>query len=251
VHSSLLRQLDADLLAEDELPLRSYEVLLLLEGAPGRRLRMSDLSRSVLLSPSGVTRLVDRLERDGRGLNLCFETRMGILNHTTGEPKSTLEADVVRLSDRIAYINHDLDDAERAGIIRPGEEPTVVRERIGKRNSERINAIVTDVIENSGSGTLRMSPPMSEAVDEFTAFMYAAVYKNPVAKSEESKVENILRGIWEYYVNHAERLPEDYRHIADEDGLERTVTDYVSGMTDSFAMETYSDIFIPAAWRVK
>ncbi|NCB51135.1 MAG: deoxyguanosinetriphosphate triphosphohydrolase [Clostridia bacterium] len=196
-------------------------------------------------------RVVDRLERDGRGLNLCYETRMGILNHTTGEPKNTMEADVVRLSDRIAYINHDLDDAERAGILQPGEEPCIVRERIGKRNSERINAIVTDVIEHSGGGTLAMSSGMSEAVLEFTDFMYAEVYKNPVAKGEEGKVENILRGIWEHYVNRPDGLPEDYRRIAEEDGLERAVTDYVSGMTDSFAMETYSDIFIPTVWSVK
>lgn len=196
-------------------------------------------------------RVVDRLERDGHGLNLCLETRMGILNHTTGEPRSTLEADVVRLSDRVAYINHDLDDAERAGILLPGDEPAVVRERIGGKNSERINAIVTDIIENSGEGGLAMSPAMTEAVEEFTAFMYDRVYRNPVAKGEEGKVENILRGIWEYYVNCAAALPEDYRRIAEEDGLERAVTDYVSGMTDSFAMETYSDIFIPEAWRVK
>jgi len=196
-------------------------------------------------------RVVDRLERDGRGLNLCYETRMGILNHTTGEPKNTMEADVVRLSDRIAYINHDLDDAERAGILLPGDEPRIVRERIGKRNSERINAIVTDVIRQSGGGTLALSPGMDEAVSEFTDFMYAKVYKNPVAKGEECKVENILRGIWEYYVNYPEHLPADYRQIAEEDGLQRAVTDYVSGMTDSFAMATYSDIYIPEAWSVK
>lgn len=196
-------------------------------------------------------RVVDILERDGRGLNLCFETRMGILNHTTGEPRSTLEADVVRMSDRIAYINHDLDDAERAGIIAPGDEPEIVRSRIGKRNSERIDAIVRDVISHSGEGAITLSPYMAEAVDEFTEFMYAALYRNPVAKGEEDKVENILRGIWEHYVNHVGELPEDYRAIAERDGSERAVTDYVSGMTDSFAMETFSDLFIPEAWNVK
>ena len=196
-------------------------------------------------------RVVDRLEKDGRGLNLCMETRIGILNHTTGEPRGTLEADVVRMSDRIAYINHDLDDAERAGLIRPGEEPAVIRERIGLRNSERINAIVMDVIEHSCGGAVQMSPAMKEAVDTFSDFMYASVYHNPVAKGEEGKVENILRGIWEYYVKDPDKLPDDYRKIAEEDGLERAVTDYVSGMTDSYAMEKYSDIFIPAAWSVK
>lgn len=196
-------------------------------------------------------RVVDILERDGRGLNLCLETRMGILNHTTGEPRSTLEADVVRMSDRIAYINHDLDDAERAGIIAPGDEPQIVRKRIGARNSERIDAIVHDVIAHSGEGTLAMSPDMAEAVDVFTDFMYANLYRNPVAKGEEDKVENILRGIWEHYVNHVDDLPEDFRAIAERDGRERAATDYVSGMTDSFAMETYSGLFIPEAWNVK
>ena len=196
-------------------------------------------------------RVVDILERDGRGLNLCLETRMGILNHTTGQPHSTLEADVVRMSDRIAYINHDLDDAERAGIIAPGQEPEIVRSRIGSRGSERIDAIVRDVISHSGQGSLAMSPPMAEAVDVFTDFMYASLYRNPIAKGEEDKVENILRGIWEHYVNHVETLPPDFRVIAERDGRERAATDYVSGMTDSFAMETFSDLFIPEAWNVK
>lgn len=196
-------------------------------------------------------RVVDRLEKDGHGLNLCEETRIGILNHTTGEPRGTLEADVVRMSDKVAYVNHDLDDAERAGILSPGDEPYIVRERIGLRNSERINAIVSNIIANSGEGVLSMSREMAEAVDVFTDFMYANVYKNPVAKGEESKVGNIIGGIWEYYVNHPDKLPDDYRAIANEDGLERAVSDYVSGMTDSFAMETYSHIFIPEAWSVK
>lgn len=196
-------------------------------------------------------RVVDRLEKDGRGLNLCAETRIGILNHTTGDPPGSVEADVVRMSDRIAYINHDLDDAERAGIILPGDEPAIVRERIGTRNSERINAIVLDVIANSPDSLPRMSPGMAEAVDEFTAFMYARVYKNPVAKGEESKVGNILRSIWEYYVNRPDALPEDFRALAEEDGLERAVTDYVSGMTDKYVMDVYSELFIPKSWAVR
>ena len=195
-------------------------------------------------------RVVDRLEKDGRGLNLCNETRTGILNHTTGQPRGSLEADVVRLADKIAYINHDLDDAERAGLLAPGEEPAVIREKIGTRNSERINAIVMDVIANSAV-ELGMSGEMAAAVEEFTAFMYEYVYKNPVAKGEEGKVGNILYSIWEYYVNRPEKLPEDYRAIAAEDGLERAVTDYVSGMTDKYVMDVYSELFIPKSWQVR
>ena len=197
-------------------------------------------------------RVVDRLEKDGRGLNLCSETRIGILNHTTGIPRGSLEADVVRLSDRIAYINHDLDDAERAGILAPGDEPEIIRERLGVRNSERINSIVTDVIETSAElDVILMSPDITEAVQVFTDFMYAEVYKNPVAKGEESKVGNILYSIWEYYVNHPEKLPADYRAIADEEGIERAATDYVSGMTDKYVMDVYYDLFIPKSWQVR
>ena len=197
-------------------------------------------------------RVVDRLEKDGRGLNLCRETRTGILNHTTGTPRGSLEADVVRLSDRIAYINHDLDDAERAGILAPGDEPAIIRERLGERNSERINSIVNDVIETSAElDVILMSPDITDAVQVFTDFMYSEVYKNPVAKGEESKVGNILLSIWEYYVNHPERLPEDYRAIADEEGIDRAATDYVSGMTDKYVMDVYSELFIPKSWQVR
>ena len=197
-------------------------------------------------------RVVDRLEKDGRGLNLCRETRTGILNHTTGTPRGSLEADVVRLSDRIAYINHDLDDAERAGILAPGDEPAIIRERLGERNSERINSIVNDVIETSAElDVILMSPDITDAVQVFTDFMYSEVYKNPVAKGEESKVGNILLSIWEYYVNHPERLPEDYRAIADEEDIDRAATDYVSGMTDKYVMDVYSELFIPKSWQVR
>ena len=196
-------------------------------------------------------RVVDILERDGRGLNLCNETRIGILNHTTGQPRGTLEADVVRLADRVAYINHDLDDAMRGGIVQPEDVPAIVRERVGERNSVRINSILTDIIAHSGDGELRMSPDMREAVDVFTTFMYEGVYYNPIAKGEERKVQNILGSIWEYYVNRIAELPAVYQSIADDEGPQRAVCDYVSGMTDSYALEVYSELFIPAAWTIK
>ena len=197
-------------------------------------------------------RVVDRLEKDGRGLNLCEETRTGILNHTTGKPRGSLEADVVRISDRIAYINHDLDDAERAGILVPGDVPAIVRERLGERNSERINSIVTDVIETSADlDVIMMSEEITDAVQVFTDFMYSEVYKNPVAKGEESKVGDILLGIWKYYVERPKALPEDYQRIAEADGLERAVTDYVSGMTDKYVVDVYMDLFIPRSWQVR
>ncbi len=196
-------------------------------------------------------RVVDRLERDGRGLNLCYETRMGILHHTHGSPDDTREATVVRLSDRIAYMNHDLDDALRAELLRPEDVPELIRRRIGERNSLRINAITSDLIANSAGDTVGYSPEMAEAVEVFHNFMYEAVYRNPVAKGEESKVENILRSIYDYYVRHVERLPAIYKAIADEEGVDRAVCDYVSGMTDKYAMYQYSELFIPAAWQLR
>ena len=195
-------------------------------------------------------RVVDRIEKNGRGLNLCNETRMGILHHTNGAEDDTLEAISVRLADRIAYMNHDLDDAIRAGLLTTEDLPAIVRERIGERHSVRLNSILTDLIENSPAGELHFSPEMAQAVEVFHRFMYDEVYFNPKAKSEESKVSGILGGIWDYYFHHPEKLPSDFAAIAEEDGLERAVCDYISGMTDKYAMYQYSELFIPAAWHV-
>lgn len=195
-------------------------------------------------------RVVDKLERGGLGLNLCNETRLGILNHTYGAPEDTLEATIVRFADRIAYINHDLDDAIRAGILLPEDVPEKVRERCGDRNSQRINAIVTDLIENSGE-TIRLSEQMQDVFDVFHNFMFSDVYTNPVAKGEEDKVEGILAGIYEHYVLNPEKLPTEYMAVAEAEGIERASCDYVSGMTDSYAMEKYAEVFIPSAWTVK
>ena len=131
------------------------------------------------------------------------------------------------------------------------ELESIVRERVGERNSVRINSILTDIIAHSGDGVLKMSPEMQQAVDVFTDFMYQGVYYNPIAKGEERKVQNILGSIWEYYVRHIDELPAVYQSIADEEGAQRAVCDYVSGMTDSYALEVYSELFIPAAWTIK
>ena len=196
-------------------------------------------------------RVADCIEREGRGLNLCYETRIGILAHTTGHQDETREAKVVRLCDHVAYLNHDLDDALRAGILTEKEVPELILDRLGHSNSQRINAFILDIIRNGRHGQIDISPDMQGVWVLFHQFMYDKVYHNPVAKGEESKVENILRGIWEYYVSRPDALPEDFRTIAERDGLERAVTDYVSGMTDDYAIEQFGDIFIPAAWSVK
>ena len=196
-------------------------------------------------------RVVDVLEKDGEGLNLCYETRMGILNHTHGAPDDTREATTVRLCDRIAYINHDLDDSIRAGILRDEDVPERIRTECGERNSARINSLITDLIENSADGVLRMSPRMQETFTFFHSYMYSDVYTNPVAKSEENKVQGILEQLYTYYVKKPERLPEDLQRVAEHEGRERAAVDYISGMTDGYAMEKFGEIYIPYAWTVK
>ncbi len=196
-------------------------------------------------------RVVDCIEKEGKGLNLTWETRIGILAHTNGHPDESCEARVVRLCDHIAYLNHDLDDAVRAGILSEEAIPDRIRTRLGGRNSQRIDAFIKDIINTGRGGTVDISPEMQDVWVLFHNFMYENVYRNPRAKGEEAKVENVLRGIWEHYVQHPDRLPTDFRRIAERDGLERAVTDYVSGMTDDYAMYQYGKIFIPAAWSVK
>jgi len=196
-------------------------------------------------------RVVDVLERDGKGLNLCYETRMGILNHTVGAADDTPEATTVRLCDRIAYINHDLDDSIRAGIIKAESVPEIIRTNCGERNSERIDSLITDLIRNSTEGKMRMSPQMQETFDFFHKYMYADVYKNPIAKREESKVEGILSKLYDEYVKYPEKMTADFVAVVERDGRERAACDYISGMTDGYAMEKYSELFIPFAWTVK
>ena len=197
-------------------------------------------------------RVVDVLERDGRGLNLCYETRMGILNHTHGAPDDTAEAVAVRLCDQVAYLNHDLDDAVRAGILRVEDVPDFIRARVGDRSSRRIDSFVQDIVTyGAESGRVWVSPEMEPVFTGLREFMYENVYRNPVAKGEESKVDGIIAGIFEYYVKHPEKMPAELRLIAEREGRERAACDYVSGMTDGYAMEKYSEIFIPMSWTVK
>ena len=196
-------------------------------------------------------RVVDYLERDGHGLNLCKETRFAILNHTNGAPEDTCEATVVRMCDRIAYINHDLDDSVRAGIITQADIPERIREECGTTNSSRINAFITDIIRSSEDGQITFSPAMKETFDFFHSYMYSDIYVNPKAKSEERKVDGIIEKLYSVYVSDPGRLPEEYAAIALLEGPERAACDYISGMTDSYAMEKYGELFIPFAWTVK
>ena len=197
-------------------------------------------------------RVVERLENEGEGLNLTWETRNGILCHTTGTPAATLEGQIVRTADHIAYINHDIDDAMRGGIIFPTDIPAHISQTLGYTHGERINTLVSDVIEASaGRDTIRQSEKVGGAMLALKEFMFEAVYRNPVAKGEEGKAQGLLRRLFEYYLRDTDRLPGEFQDIVAREGAERAVCDYIAGMTDPYAVECYTKAFVPEAWRVK
>ncbi len=198
-------------------------------------------------------RVVDILEKDGAGLNLTYEVRMGILGHSrSSRLPETLEGQIVRISDQIAYINHDIDDAMRAGILTDGDIPREIADVLGESHRDRINTLVTNMIFHTlSSGELGMDPEISQAMEALRAFMFEHVYKNPVAKGEESKARRILQELFEYYLKHPDALPEDFQPQITFEGMARTVCDYIAGMTDKYAMYKYSELFIPTAWQVR
>ncbi|MBP3305437.1 MAG: deoxyguanosinetriphosphate triphosphohydrolase [Oscillospiraceae bacterium] len=197
-------------------------------------------------------RVVDILERDGRGLNLTHEVRLGILGHTGDYIPETLEGQVVRRSDQIAYVNHDIDDAIRAGILTDADIPRAITDVLGENHSQRINTLVCDMIRVSReAGAVRLSPAVDQALKDLRAFMFENVYRNPVAKGQESKAKDMLSRLFEYYVNHPDALPEDFQPQMSFDGMERTVCDYIAGMTDNYAVDKFTQIFIPAGWQVR
>ena len=194
-------------------------------------------------------RVCEQLERDGLGLNLTAEVLDGILHHTKGEQASTLEGRVVRISDRIAYINHDIDDAIRGGIIRDDDIPTELTVGLGATKSERINTMVLSVVRNSDSD-IRMDPHTFSLFDALHRFLYDAVYLNPAAKYEECKVDGIVQGLYHYFVEHPQSMLHEYARVCALEGPRRAAADYVSGMTDHFAIQTYTDLFIPKSWDI-
>ncbi|MBR6595000.1 MAG: deoxyguanosinetriphosphate triphosphohydrolase [Oscillospiraceae bacterium] len=197
-------------------------------------------------------RVVDVLENDGQGLNLTYEVRNGILCHTGEEWPETLEGMVVRRSDQIAYVNHDIDDAVRAGILTNEDIPDSVSDVLGHNHSQRINTLVTDAIFTSReAGTVMLSPAVDNALKELRAFMFERVYRNPIAKGEEARAKDMLQRMFEYYINNPEALPEDFHPQLSFEGLERTVCDYIAGMTDNYAVDKFTEIFIPMGWNVR
>lgn len=197
-------------------------------------------------------RVVDILENGGEGLNLTYEVRMGILGHTGPFIPETMEGQIVRWADRMAYVNHDIDDAIRAGILDKTDIPRFVLKTLGTTHSGRINTLVCDMITASREeGKIVLSPQVEKALQELREFMFERVYRNPVAKGEETKAREMLKRLYEYYYTHPEALPEDFQPQMSLEGMERTVCDYIAGMTDNYAVDKYTEIFIPTGWNIR
>ena len=197
-------------------------------------------------------RVVEKLEKGGKGLNLTVEVRDGILNHRTSGHPSTLEGRIVRLSDKIAYINHDIDDAIRGGILEEEDIPREYREILGFSTRERLNTMVHDIIAHSmGKPDILMSEKVERAMQELRSFMFGSVYTNPKAKGEEKKAQNMLEGLFEHYMDQPEDMSEEYRDMLERgtDEKEIVVCDYISGMTDQYAIYKFEEYFVPKAWN--
>lgn len=197
-------------------------------------------------------RVVERLEKDGRGLNLTWEVRDGILNHRTSGKPATLEGKIVQLSDKIAYTNHDIDDAIRAGMLRPRDIPREIVARIGTRSSSRINAMVRDTIQNSMDiNDIRMSEEMRETLKDLRAFMFRHVYASDIAAAEHKKAEKIIGDLFDYYLEYPEEMSSEFQVLLEDgDPVRQVVCDYIACMTDRFAVAKYNELFIPREWTV-
>ena len=197
-------------------------------------------------------RVVECLEKDGQGLNLTREVLDGILTHQTASEPMTLEGQVVRLSDKIAYVNHDIDDAIRGGILSEADIPPKYRMILGNSTKERLNTITHDVIINSmDKPNVQMSEEVHEAMQGLRKFMFENVYKNSVAKQEESKAIEMVRKLYYYYYEQLDKLPNEYlrRMQLFGDSKEQVICDYIAGMTDNYAVKVFQEIFIPESWK--
>lgn len=197
-------------------------------------------------------RVVEVLEKNGQGLNLTKEVRDGILNHRTSGHPSTLEGCIVRLSDKIAYINHDIDDAIRARIFAEEDLPGEYTEVLGKSVRDRLNNMIHDIIENSlDKPEIIMSPGMEEAMKGLRKWMFENVYSGGVAKAEEGKAQQLVQALYEYYMDHVDRLPQEYLRMMEQrkEGTDRVVCDYIAGMSDSYAIDKFEELFVPKAWK--
>ncbi|MEW6183056.1 MAG: deoxyguanosinetriphosphate triphosphohydrolase [Bacillota bacterium] len=196
-------------------------------------------------------RVVECLENDGRGLNLTFEVRDGIATHTGSAKPATLEGQVVRTADRIAYINHDIDDAIRSGILTQEGLPEDCMDVLGRRHSQRINTMVTDMIETSWNRPeINMAPEISSAMEKLRSFLFEKVYLGSAAKREEAKARHVVQYLFKYFTDQPEALPSEYRSRVVDFGPERVACDYIAGMTDRYAVAQFERLFIPRGFPV-
>ena len=208
------------------------------------------------LCPSGFKhyeqglRVLSKLEKDGQGLNLTEEVLNGVLCHTKGEQAFTAEGRVVRICDRVAYVNHDIEDAMRAGILNANKIPPEFINALGNRYSERINTMVMSLVENSFEGNIKMSDELEKIFTEIHSFMYTEVYLNKKSFSEEEKVPFIIEPLYNYFKNNCEKMPKYLQIIASEEGAGRAAADYIAGMSDQFAINIFKDLFIPRSSKV-
>ncbi len=194
-------------------------------------------------------RVVEKLEHDGEGLNLTWEVRDGIVNHSGDNLASTLEGVIIKFADRIAYINHDIDDSIRGDIITNDDIPVEIRKTLGETHSGRINTMVSSVIEASrDSDRIAMTDEIGQATNELRDFLFKNVYFNPKAKKEEEKAKTMLETMFDYFVRYPEKMPDAYQRNIAEEGVPRCVCDYISSMTDRYAIDLYTKLFIPQVW---
>lgn len=195
-------------------------------------------------------RVVDKLEKDGMGLNLTYEVKNGIVCHTSGMEASTAEGRIIRWADKIAYINHDIDDAIRAGVLSEGDIPDSITSVLGNNKTKRITSLISSLVENSKNGEIDMDSRTRQAYEKLQDFMYESVYLNELAKKEEKKVPHIIQSLFLHYKN-PDYLPDYMKRIAEREGVEVAACDYVAGMTDHYAVACYKELFIPKAWNLE
>ena len=204
------------------------------------------------LNPNGFhhyeqsLRVVDYLEKNGEGLNLTYEVRDGIVKHTN-QWAETKEGQIVRYADVIAYINHDIDDSVRAGILCEEDIPKGITDVLGHSKSSRITTLLTSIV-NNGAQEIRMDSEVGDAYTKLHKFMFDSVYTNPKCKSEEGKAQEMIGALYNYYIKHIEALPAQYLNGAYQFGADTAVCDYIAGMTDGFAVSKFEEIYIPKAW---
>lgn len=198
-------------------------------------------------------RIVERLEKNGEGLNLTWEVVDGILNHKSSGHPHTLEGKIVRLSDKIAYLNHDIDDAIRGGILNEAEIPEEFHRILGDTTRKRLNTLIHDVVTNSrDKADISMSEKVERAMKDLRTFMFERVYLNPVAKQEEKKAIHMIQNLYRFYMENLDEIPREYQSMQGESGVnkEQMVCDYIAGMTDTYAVKKFEDYFVPKSWKI-